>query len=254
MHLRHLPTSLNDVSIYVLRRYPQGNVLRYRGVGEKDLLGHVAQGPLPGPEVCWGDGGVVHHQLSLTGRKQTQDDVHQGGLARPGAAGKSQGSAHRDGSVDVPERRCRSMGVGKGDTPQADLSLGQEGMGGRAVDLCQRSSVAEILIYGVHGGRPKAHVRYPRIYPLRSWKQPVAGEGVKAEHGQYFPHPIPGGHQEKGEGQHLSLIHISEPTRLRRISYAVFCLKKKKQTTKNTTNKKRCVRQKTKRKKKQTKK
>src|SRR5660398_327639 len=28
--------------------------------------------------------------------------------------------------------------------------------------------------------------------------------------------------------QALSLIHISEPTRLRRISYAVFCLKKKK--------------------------
>src|SRR5660397_96839 len=31
------------------------------------------------------------------------------------------------------------------------------------------------------------------------------------------------------DGQYaLSLIHISEPTRLRRISYAVFCLKKKK--------------------------
>src|SRR5660397_25599 len=29
-----------------------------------------------------------------------------------------------------------------------------------------------------------------------------------------------------------SLIHISEPTRLRRISYAVFCLKKKKTQTK----------------------
>src|SRR5660398_269876 len=28
--------------------------------------------------------------------------------------------------------------------------------------------------------------------------------------------------------ERLSLIHISEPTRLRRISYAVFCLKKKK--------------------------
>src|SRR5665809_119956 len=28
--------------------------------------------------------------------------------------------------------------------------------------------------------------------------------------------------------RNLSLIHISEPTRLRRISYAVFCLKKKK--------------------------
>src|SRR5450759_6015287 len=30
--------------------------------------------------------------------------------------------------------------------------------------------------------------------------------------------------------QHLSLIHISEPTRLGMISYAVFCLKKKKKT------------------------
>ena len=29
------------------------------------------------------------------------------------------------------------------------------------------------------------------------------------------------------EGQKLSLIHISEPTRPERISYAVFCLKKK---------------------------
>ena len=31
-------------------------------------------------------------------------------------------------------------------------------------------------------------------------------------------------------GQNLSLIHISEPTRLLSISYAVFCLKKKKKT------------------------
>src|SRR5450759_149625 len=34
--------------------------------------------------------------------------------------------------------------------------------------------------------------------------------------------------------QDLSLIHISEPTRLGMISYAVFCLKKKKKTN-NTT-------------------
>ena len=34
----------------------------------------------------------------------------------------------------------------------------------------------------------------------------------------------------------LSLIHISEPTRLGMISYAVFCLKKKKQQKKNTKN------------------
>src|SRR5665809_131594 len=35
---------------------------------------------------------------------------------------------------------------------------------------------------------------------------------------------------------YLSLIHISEPTRLRRISYAVFCLKKKKKNNKITKN------------------
>src|SRR5664279_5314578 len=33
--------------------------------------------------------------------------------------------------------------------------------------------------------------------------------------------------------KHLSLIHISEPTRRTPISYAVFCLKKKNQKTKN---------------------
>src|SRR5665648_1102479 len=39
-------------------------------------------------------------------------------------------------------------------------------------------------------------------------------------------------------GETLSLIHISEPTRLGMISYAVFCLKKKKKKNKKTnTNK-----------------
>src|SRR5450756_2700233 len=36
----------------------------------------------------------------------------------------------------------------------------------------------------------------------------------------------------KGTGVNLSLIHISEPTRLGMISYAVFCLKKKKKKKK----------------------
>ena len=36
---------------------------------------------------------------------------------------------------------------------------------------------------------------------------------------------------EDGEVYILSLIHISEPTRQAEISYAVFCLKKKKTTT-----------------------
>src|SRR5450759_5576315 len=39
---------------------------------------------------------------------------------------------------------------------------------------------------------------------------------------------------DRREGVDLSLIHISEPTRLGMISYAVFCLKKKNK--KNTTN------------------
>ena len=38
-------------------------------------------------------------------------------------------------------------------------------------------------------------------------------------------------HIEQLYKQHLSLIHISEPTRLLSISYAVFCLKKKKKKT-----------------------
>eukprot|EP00658_Telonema_sp_P-2_P057217 TRINITY_DN45668_c0_g1_i1.p1 TRINITY_DN45668_c0_g1~~TRINITY_DN45668_c0_g1_i1.p1 ORF type:complete len:103 (-),score=10.50 TRINITY_DN45668_c0_g1_i1:40-348(-) len=42
----------------------------------------------------------------------------------------------------------------------------------------------------------------------------------------------------QGGGWDLSLIHISEPTRLLSISYAVFCLKKKK---KNIINKKKSI-------------
>eukprot|EP00658_Telonema_sp_P-2_P052367 TRINITY_DN4056_c0_g2_i8.p1 TRINITY_DN4056_c0_g2~~TRINITY_DN4056_c0_g2_i8.p1 ORF type:complete len:102 (+),score=31.91 TRINITY_DN4056_c0_g2_i8:138-443(+) len=38
------------------------------------------------------------------------------------------------------------------------------------------------------------------------------------------------------EGHELSLIHISEPTRLLSISYAVFCLKKKKKLEKRMYN------------------
>src|SRR5660397_294227 len=55
----------------------------------------------------------------------------------------------------------------------------------------------------------------------------------------------------QGPGTYLSLIHISEPTRLRRISYAVFCLKKKKKKKKK---KKTNTHQKNKKKKKQKKK
>eukprot|EP00658_Telonema_sp_P-2_P016925 TRINITY_DN16554_c0_g1_i4.p2 TRINITY_DN16554_c0_g1~~TRINITY_DN16554_c0_g1_i4.p2 ORF type:complete len:117 (+),score=33.77 TRINITY_DN16554_c0_g1_i4:45-353(+) len=45
-------------------------------------------------------------------------------------------------------------------------------------------------------------------------------------------------HCRSGKGPYLSLIHISEPTRLLSISYAVFCLKKKKIKKKKRTKKK----------------
>src|SRR5450756_3034414 len=51
---------------------------------------------------------------------------------------------------------------------------------------------------------------------------------------QYWCHPTPAD-RCTGTSLRLSLIHISEPTRLGMISYAVFCLKKKKTTT-NTQN------------------
>src|SRR5674536_371467 len=66
---------------------------------------------------------------------------------------------------------------------------------------------------------------------LRTRRRPVArrrpqemGAGVSAAD-----------HRRTGAPTDLSLIHISEPTRLLRISYAVFCLKKKKTKTHKPT-------------------
>ena len=52
-------------------------------------------------------------------------------------------------------------------------------------------------------------------------------EAVKKQQKRYFLEPHTGIYRMAG--LELSLIHISEPTRLGMISYAVFCLKKKKQ-------------------------
>ena len=54
----------------------------------------------------------------------------------------------------------------------------------------------------------------------------VLGGPARADGGDHRPALVALAHDDAGAV--LSLIHISEPTRLRRISYAVFCLKKKK--------------------------
>src|SRR5678815_4831256 len=59
----------------------------------------------------------------------------------------------------------------------------------------------------------------------------AAASGVSADRGKYLVN-ITGCHdchspKSQGMTPDLSLIHISEPTRLLSISYAVFCLKKK---------------------------
>src|SRR5450756_2969476 len=66
------------------------------------------------------------------------------------------------------------------------------------------------------------------LYSLMTWREPRSNSWI------------------------LSLIHISEPTRLGMISYAVFCLKKKKKKKKKNTNKQK--KKKTKQNKKKTKK
>src|SRR5665647_3758947 len=57
-----------------------------------------------------------------------------------------------------------------------------------------------------------------------------AGDPLDEHAGRRRTHP-PGPERHEDKAVHLSLIHISEPTRRTPISYAVFCLKKKKNKT-----------------------
>src|SRR5678816_2425472 len=70
----------------------------------------------------------------------------------------------------------------------------------------------------------------------KPWKQ--KGTGRARQGSTRAPHWVGGGTVfgpiPRSYAQYLSLIHISEPTRLLSISYAVFCLKKKKKKNKNT--------------------
>eukprot|EP00658_Telonema_sp_P-2_P072164 TRINITY_DN61348_c0_g1_i1.p1 TRINITY_DN61348_c0_g1~~TRINITY_DN61348_c0_g1_i1.p1 ORF type:complete len:103 (-),score=23.58 TRINITY_DN61348_c0_g1_i1:71-379(-) len=84
--------------------------------------------------------------------------------------------------------------------------------------MCIRDSVrtdAALPTSGVSSSStpPAAHEPFPRRHPRQV--RPARDPSVLQQ-------------RLEREGLHLSLIHISEPTRLLSISYAVFCLKKKK--------------------------
>src|SRR5674536_215312 len=74
--------------------------------------------------------------------------------------------------------------------------------------------------------RPTVHseIKRLRLTPLLQKKAPKTASKNKFVDGSYF---IPSKYRP-ARSSRLSLIHISEPTRLLSISYAVFCLKKKK--------------------------
>src|SRR5450756_2538384 len=80
----------------------------------------------------------------------------------------------------------------------------------RGLDMSEIDSGEQLRQVTLSGAGELCLVTHPRIEVARG--PPERGEGTA----------VP------GEIPYLSLIHISEPTRLGMISYAVFCLKKKK--------------------------
>src|SRR5660397_281511 len=82
---------------------------------------------------------------------------------------------------------------------------------------------------GQPGGVGRAALQHLPIRPCTGWGLPgrrVATTPVRSYRTISPLQPVLYG--SRRAVYFLSLIHISEPTRLRRISYAVFCLKKKK--------------------------
>src|SRR5674536_395171 len=68
----------------------------------------------------------------------------------------------------------------------------------------------------------------------------AGGQGAPVRGERHRVHRVGVAGQRRAElaGSSLSLIHISEPTRLLSISYAVFCLKKKKKKNRKTKEQK----------------
>src|SRR5665647_706119 len=85
---------------------------------------------------------------------------------------------------------------------------------GLVVVACVRLAVAVAVLIGVEGARA------PRRAEVEGGCVVFAGRGCGRGVDRHAA--------DRVDGLDLSLIHISEPTRRTPISYAVFCLKKKK--------------------------
>src|SRR5450756_769974 len=99
--------------------------------------------------------------------------------------------------------------------------------------LDQRSQVRQVHL------QDSVHLNQGDKHPAGDGNGPAGQAGAPAASGKGHPRLIAGsyyGGDLRGIlRQDLSLIHISEPTRLGMISYAVFCLKKKKRKRSYTT-------------------
>eukprot|EP00658_Telonema_sp_P-2_P084260 TRINITY_DN9301_c0_g1_i3.p1 TRINITY_DN9301_c0_g1~~TRINITY_DN9301_c0_g1_i3.p1 ORF type:complete len:279 (-),score=69.57 TRINITY_DN9301_c0_g1_i3:36-872(-) len=83
--------------------------------------------------------------------------------------------------------------------------------------------------YGVARSSPTIKKKYSlHVLPFEDLRRSIKRARQPPAQQPEFPKPTP-----TLSPKRLSLIHISEPTRLLSISYAVFCLKKKKKITKN---------------------
>ena len=100
-----------------------------------------------------------------------------------------------------------------------------EGNGGRPWVLNNCRTCSSLLCVFV-----KLAVRLAVFRPVVLHRSVLAHLGAHmpaSPHSKKLAAPIPTKRASQRTHYFLSLIHISEPTRLRRISYAVFCLKKK---------------------------
>ena len=103
----------------------------------------------------------------------------------------------------------------------------REALEARLIDMQQNGPKPDVLTFAGNG-EPTAHPHFAGII-----------EDTLALRDIYFP-------QAKVSVLSLSLIHISEPTRQAEISYAVFCLKKKKTITKIKKKKQKTIKKKNK--------